>query len=206
MTQSADKLTLSLFSTCILIVMVASFKYIPIFWFSYTNLLGIGIVFAFFFGYKMNTIPFFRALLIGLPIGIIGYIAIRFVYTVLPVLSPTAFENVKQLLDLYAPSHIWQYIVLYFIIVLGEEMIWRVYIQQELKKIFSIPIAILFTAIHFGLPLFICGYYIGALAAFLSGIIFGILYEWLKSLTVIIVAHLVMALLLFLLFPLDIFN
>lgn len=202
MIQRADKTTLSLFALIVLIIMIISFQYTPIFWFSYTNLLGIGIIFAFFFGNLMNKQSLLRSLFIGIPIGVIGYFTAISIYNILAYISPVAFQNVKELLEIYSPTAIWQYAALLIVIVLGEEMIWRVYLQQELKKMVSKKWAVLISAIHFGLPLLICGFYIGAIAAFLSGIIFGGLYEWLKSLPIVFTAHITMAIFLFLLFPL----
>lgn len=202
MVQRADKMTLSLFALTVLIIMIVSFQYTPIFWFSYTNLLGIGIIFSFFFGNIMNEQSLLRSLFIGVPIGVIGYFTAISIYNILPSISPAAFQNVKELLEIYSPTAIWQYAALLIVIVLGEEMIWRVYLQQELKKMIPKQWAIILSAIHFGLPLLICGFYIGSIAAFLSGIIFGGLYEWLKSLPIVFIAHLTMVILLFLLFPL----
>lgn len=184
------------------ILMIYSFKQVDVFWYTYTFTLLIGMALAFSIGEIMDRLSFWRYFLIGLFVGIIGYIAMKYSYLFLETFSNNAFANVKELLQIYSPTNIWQYILLIVIIVAGEEMLWRAYIQQAFKKYFSIHLSILFSAMHFGLALLICGYYIGAIAALLSSIVFGYIYEWLKSLPLLIVAHLIMVLLLFLLLPL----
>lgn len=202
LTKKNEGLLLIFSTISIILLMITSFNNTDIFWYTYTFTLLIGMALAFTFGEIMDRLSTTRYLLIGLPIGIIGYLIIKLTYLILPFISESAFNNVKDLLDTYSPSNIWQYILLIAIIVAGEEMLWRAYIQQTLKKFVSTKIAILLTACHFALALLLCGYYIGAIAAFLSSLVFGALYEWLKSLPLLIVAHLIMVLLLFLLLPL----
>lgn len=184
------------------ILMIFSFKNLEIFWYTYTFTLLIGMALALSIGEIMDRLSFWRYFLIGITLGIIGYIITKYTYILLPFISNSAFNNVKELLETYSPTNVWQYCLLIVIIVAGEEMLWRAYIQQALKQFFTTKIAILLTACHFGLALLLCGYYIGAIAALLSSIIFGFIYEWLKSLPLLIVAHLIMVLLLFLLLPL----
>ncbi|MBQ0139559.1 MAG: CPBP family intramembrane metalloprotease [Kurthia sp.] len=191
-----------IFTLTIIVLMIIAFKNKEIFWYTYSFTLLLGMALAFSQGEIMDRLSTTRYFLIGLSFGIIGYLVIKLTYTILPYISVTAFSNVKELLETYSPTNIWQYVLLIVLIVAGEEMLWRAYIQQVLKKYFSVKKAIVFSSIHFALPLLFCGFYIGALAALLSGIIFGMLYEWLKSLPLLIVAHLIMVLLLFLLLPL----
>lgn len=183
-------------------LMIYSFKHLDIFWYTYTFTLLVGMALAFSLGEIMDRPSFWRYFLIGLCLGVIGYLIMKYSYLLLPHISEHAYSNVKELLQDYSPTNIWQYTLLIVIIVAGEEMLWRAYIQQALKQFFSIHLSILITGLHFGLALLICGYYVGSIAALLSSIAFGYLYEWLKSLPLLIVAHLIMVLLLFLLLPL----
>lgn len=184
------------------ILMIIAFKNKEVFWYAYSFTLLLGMALAFSQGEIMDRLSTTRYFLIGLFFGIVGYLMIKSTYIVLPFLSESAFMNAKELLETYSPTNIWQYVLLIVIIVAGEEMLWRAYIQQMFKKYFPIKTAIILSSIHFAIPLLLCGFYIGALAALVSGIIFGMLYEWLKSLPLLIVAHLVMVMLLFLLLPL----
>lgn len=202
MTKKQQLILLILASTVIVLLMVFSFKNIAVFWYIYTFTLLLGMALALACGEVMDRLSTTRYFLIGLPLGIIGYIITAFIYNLLPFISQPAFNNVTQLLEIYSPTTIWQYALLIVIIVAGEEMLWRAYIQQALKNFIATKWAILLSASHFAFALLLCGFYIGALAAFISSIVFGIIYEWLKSLPLLIVAHLVMILLLFLLLPL----
>jgi membrane protease YdiL (CAAX protease family) len=90
-----------------------------------------------------------------------------------------------------------------FGIVPGEEIFWRGYIQQKLKKYMSGPMAVLASSVLFGLALGLGGFVSGTFAAVASGIVLGFLYEWKRSMPLLIVAHLVMIVLLFLIKPLS---
>lgn len=182
--------------------MFISFKQLEYFWFLYTITLIIGIILAVLNGQIMNILPFSRCLFIGLALGLIGYIGFKVFYTFLPQISIVAFNNVQQLLETYSPTYFWQYFLLIVIIVVGEELLWRGYIQQIFKNYFPTTVAVILSSIHFSLALLLCGYYIGALAAFLSSIVFGGIYEKIKSMSLLIIAHLVLVILLFILLPL----
>lgn len=182
--------------------MFISFKQLEYFWFLYTLTLIIGIILAALNGQIMNILPFSRCFFIGLPLGLIGYIGFKVFYTFLPQISIVAFNNVQQLLETYSPTYFWQYFLLIVIIVVGEELLWRGYIQQIFKNYFPTTVAVILSSIHFSLALLLCGYYIGALAAFLSSIVFGGIYEKIKSMSLLIIAHLVLVILLFILLPL----
>lgn len=184
------------------LLMIISFKQLDYFWYLYTLILVIGIILAIFNGQIMNNIPFSSSLFIGLPLGLIGYIGFKIVYTFLPQISIVAFNNVQHLLETYSPTYFWQYLLLIFVIVAGEELLWRGYIQQILKRYVTTAYAVILSALHFSLALLFCGYYIGALAAFLSSIVFGGIYEKIKSMTLLIIAHLTLVILLFIVLPL----
>jgi membrane protease YdiL (CAAX protease family) len=55
----------------------------------------------------------------------------------------------------------------------------------------------------FGLSMSFSGFWLGVLAAFTSGMLWGLLYEWKKSMPLIIIAHITMTILLFLVLPLN---
>lgn len=202
--KKTNQLTLLLVTLIIsILLMVYSFNNLDVFWYFYTFTLLLGIALASSTEEIMNQLTTKRFLLIGLSLGIIGYIFIAFIYKILPNISQSAFENTTELLDTYSPTTLWQYILLIVIIVFGEEMLWRVYILQMLKKFIPISWSIFFSACHFSLALLICGFYTGAIAALLSSILFGLIYERLKSFPLLFTIHLTMVLLLFLLLPLN---
>lgn len=182
--------------------MFISFKQLEYFWFLYTLTLIIGIILAVLNRQIMNKLPFISSLFIGLLLGLIGYIGFKLCYIYLPEISIVAFNNVQHLLETYSPTYLWQYILLIVVIVAGEELLWRGYIQQMFKYYFPTSVAVLLSSLHFSLALLFCGYYIGALAAFLSSIVFGGIYEKVKSMSLLIIAHLVLVILLFIVLPL----
>jgi membrane protease YdiL (CAAX protease family) len=62
----------------------------------------------------------------------------------------------------------------------------------------------LISSVLFGLALGVAGFWPGQLAGIAAGLVLGALYEWKRSMPLIIIAHLVLIVLLFLVLPLPI--
>ncbi|WP_413788939.1 CPBP family intramembrane glutamic endopeptidase [Psychrobacillus mangrovi] len=173
-----------------------------VFWYFYTFTVLFLMSIAFFYAKIDDKIKTIEYLLYGLGFGFLMYVIIAGGYKLLewtPFLSTT---SVKQFFSSFAPTSIWHYLLLLFIIAPGEELFWRGYIQQQLKRWMSPTIAIVLSAALFSFSLIFSGFWLGVLGAFISGIILGLLYEWKKSMPLIILTHIVMLVFLFLLFPL----
>lgn len=181
-----------------------AFEDTAIFWYMYTfamlTLMSAAIIFVKIY----DELVTWKSLIYGLGYGTLlyGLLAIGFQLLLLTPINVTG--PVKSFLSDFSPFSIWHYLLLMFIIVPGEEIFWRGLVQQKLKQYISTPLAILSSSILFGLALAMGDFWPGVWAGIATGLILGLLYEWKKSLPVIIVAHLVMIVLLFLVLPLPV--
>ncbi|MEC1178713.1 type II CAAX endopeptidase family protein [Metasolibacillus meyeri] len=173
-----------------------------IFWYLYTFTLLVGIAISLVTEKFEDSLPTWQYLIFGIGYGTITYGIIKLGYLILPFISPNAPQQIASFLAKYGPSTVWHYLLLIFIIVVGEEMFWRGFVQQQLKRFVKSSYAIIITAVLFSISVAISGFIPGVMAAFVSGLLWGALYEWKKSLPLIIVSHVVFVLLLFLVLPL----
>lgn len=182
-------------------MMFYTFEEKAIFWYLYAFTLLVGIAISLLAGKFEDQIPTWKYLIYGIGYGTVTYGFIRLGSILLPYFDDTTKRAINQFLTSYGPTNIWHYLMLIFIIVVGEEMFWRGYVQQQLKRWTSPLLAVFVTALLFSISLAISGFLPGAFAALVAGVIWGLLYEWKKSLPLIIVAHVVFVLLLFLVLP-----
>ncbi|MBM7704740.1 CPBP family intramembrane glutamic endopeptidase [Metabacillus iocasae] len=120
------------------------------------------------------------------------------------LLAPLAIDPyIDSLYTSIAPTKWWQHIALLFIIIPGEEIVWRGFLYKKLAFLSSpfIRIALattLYTSVHlYALnPLLL-------LAAVVGGAVWGYLYEKTKRLSFVIISHLVFDFLLLYLLPLN---
>lgn len=180
-----------------------AFENTAIFWYMYTFAMLILMSIAIIFVKIFDELVTWKSLIYGLGYGTLlyGLIAVGFQ---LMLLFAVDSGPIASFLSAFAPVSIWHYLLLMFIIVPGEEIFWRGLIQQKLKKYLSTPLSILASSILFGSALALSGFWPGAAAGILAGLILGLLYEWKRSLPLIIVAHLIMIVLLFLVLPLPV--
>lgn len=174
-----------------------------IFWYLYTFTLLIGIAISIVFSSFSDELPTWQYLIFGIGYGVILYGIVKLGSLLLSLISKHSSIEISNFLSVYGPQNIWHYLFLVFIIVIGEEMFWRCFVQQKLKKYTTTLWAIFITSLLYSLSLAISGFAAGAIAAFIAGIILGALYEWRKSLPQIIIAHEVFVILLFLVLPLS---
>ena len=179
-----------------------TFKNEAIFWYLYAFTLLVGISVSLISSKFKDELPTWNYLIFGIGYGTILYGIIKLGHIIMPRLDGKFEKELAQFLKTFAPENIWHYLLLIFIIVIGEEMFWRGYVQQKLKTITQPIYAVFVTSLLFSLSLAISGFAAGAIAAFVTGIILGVLYEWKKSLPLIIIAHETFVILLFLVLPL----
>lgn len=172
-----------------------------VFWYFYTFSVFF-LMAAFFYFSKMekdnNSI---RLSLLGVTFGVLSYVGMLGAYLVMDM-GPAYWTNsIDTFLSHYGPTAIWHYLLLLLIIAPGEEVFWRGLIQQQLKKYMQPKFAVILSSLLFGLSFIFTGFWIGILGGFFVGIIFGILYEWKRSITAIVLAHITLLVLLFLILP-----
>lgn len=179
-----------------------TFKSNEVFWYFYAFIALIVMAIAVVSSKFEDQLPTWRYLLYGIGYGTMMYGIIRFGYFVSNFMPFNLDRTVSKFLMLYGPSNIGHYLLLIFIIAVGEEFFWRGYIQQKLKQILTPFKAVIITSILTMLSILISGFVLGAIASFFVSVILGLLYEWRKSMPLILVAHIVFVLLLFLVMPL----
>lgn len=112
-------------------------------------------------------------------------------------------QEISLLYKQMAPSEIWHYIVLILILIPGEEIFWRGFIQKRINKTLSLTKSVLISSVMYASVLIYSGTFILPVAALVSGICWGYLYGWKKSLPLAIVSHLVFDIFLFVIYPLN---
>lgn len=180
-----------------------AFQDTEVFWYMYTFSLLVLMSFSMLFTKIFDEMATWKSLIYGLGFGTLIYGVIAGSYEVIR-LSPFHIEDsVSGFLSTFAPNSVWHILLLMFVIVPGEEIFWRGYVQQKMKKYVSASGAVLISSMLFGLAIGLSGFVPGILAAVAAGIILGFLYEWKKSMPLLIITHLVMIVLLFLVKPLS---
>ncbi|MFT4412334.1 CPBP family intramembrane glutamic endopeptidase [Fredinandcohnia humi] len=119
------------------------------------------------------------------------------------MLFPTLLGDVAVLYDKVKPTLFLHYLLLFIIIIPGEELFWRGFIQKKLEAVLQkknwvvFVSALLYTSanLYTWNPLFL-------LATFVGGIIWGGLYMWNRNIILTILSHLVFNLFFLVLLPL----
>lgn len=172
-----------------------------IFWYLYSFTMLVVMAVSILNAKFKDELPTWQYLIFGIGYGTILYGFIWLGAKLLRFISDRPINEIANFLNTFGPQNIWHYLLLVFIIIVGEEMFWRGYIQQYLKKHLKPSLAIIVTTLLFAISLAISGFMTGVFAAIVAGLILGALYEWKKSLPLVIVAHIVFVILLFLVLP-----
>ncbi|MDN7226126.1 type II CAAX endopeptidase family protein [Planococcus sp. N064] len=181
-----------------------AFQDAKIFWYMYTFALLVLMSFSVIFTKVFDEMATWKSLIYGLGYGTAIYAIIAGGFQLFKLLSFNIEGSVSSFISTFAPSSIWHYLLLMFIIVPGEEIFWRGFVQQKLKSYVSTTYSVLIAALLFGLALGFGGFVPGIFAGVATGIVLGFLYEWKRSMPLLIIAHLVMIVLLFLVLPLPV--
>ncbi|MBX9972179.1 CPBP family intramembrane glutamic endopeptidase [Cytobacillus firmus] len=122
-------------------------------------------------------------------------------YSLFEILNLPLVNQVEKLYGRFSPSLIWHYIVLILIIVPGEEVFWRGFVQKRLMKLTTVKLSIILSSLIYSSVHFYSGYWMLAFAALIAGLFWGWLYAWKRSIPLVIVSHLIFDLLMFVLLP-----
>ncbi|SDM47841.1 hypothetical protein SAMN05518871_101326 [Psychrobacillus sp. OK028] len=172
-----------------------------VFWYFYTFSVFFLMAAFFYFSKIEEDNNSIRLIFLGMMFGVLSYAGMLGAYLVLEMGPAYWTSSIHKFLSHFGPTTIWHYLLLIFIIAPGEELFWRGLIQQQLKKFMQPKFAVILSSLLFGLSFIFTGFWIGILGGFFVGIIFGILYEWKRSITAIVLAHITLLVLLFLILP-----
>ncbi|MGB6777654.1 MAG: type II CAAX endopeptidase family protein [Planococcus citreus] len=181
-----------------------AFENTAIFWYMYTFAILVLMSIALINYAVFDEMKTWKSLVYGILFGGMIYAFLTFGYLFFDILPLNVEGPVTAMQTLFAPTSIWHYLLLMFVIVPGEELFWRGYIQQQLKKYMKLPFAILGSSLLFGIALAFSGFWPSIVAGIVAGALLGILYEWKRSMPLLIITHLMVLVLLFIIMPLPI--
>ncbi|MEH7253989.1 CPBP family intramembrane glutamic endopeptidase [Neobacillus niacini] len=173
-----------------------------IFWYIFTGSLLILITFAMFQEDVEDESSFFTYISIGALSGILLYSLFWLGVQAFDILNLPFENSIKKLYRWFAPSLFWQYLALILVAAPGEELFWRGFVQKRLLRYFGPLGSITLAALLYSLVHIYSGTFILMLAAFLSGLMWGALYLWKKSMPLVIVSHIVFDIMIFIILPL----
>lgn len=173
-----------------------------IFWYIFTGSLLILITYAMFQEAVEDEASFFKYISIGALSGLLLYLLFWLGVQAFDLLNLPFENSIKKLYRWFAPALFWQYLALILVAAPGEELFWRGFVQKRMLRYFgplkSIFIAsLLYASVHI-----YSGTFVLVLAAFLSGLMWGALYLWKKSMPLVIVSHIVFDIMIFIILPL----
>lgn len=141
-------------------------------------------------------------LILGIISGAVLFAIFFIGNTLIDVLNLPITKEISNLYSRLSPSVLWHYIVLMLVIIPGEEIFWRGFIQKRIQRASSVSIGVMISSVMYASAHLYSGSVMLPFAALISGIFWGYLYAWKKSLPLVIVSHLIFDLFLFVLFPL----
>jgi uncharacterized protein len=127
-------------------------------------------------------------------ISYIGIEGIKWIY-------PSLFDDMERFYDIVEPVKAWHFISLILIVIPGEEIYWRGYIQQQLKR-YKKGDTILIATILYATAHLYSDAYLLVVAAIGGGIAWGWLYEKTKNFWVPLLSHIFFDLLILVFIPL----
>jgi uncharacterized protein len=173
-----------------------------IFWYIFTGSLLVLITFAMFQEAVDDEASFLKYISIGVISGLLIYLLFWLGLQAIEVLNLPFDKNIKKLYRWYAPSYFWHYLALILVAAPGEELFWRGFIQRRLLRYFGTIGSIFIGALLYASVHIYSGTFILMFAAFISGLIWGALYLWKKSMPLVIVSHIIFDIMIFIILPL----
>lgn len=183
-------------------LLFVSYFYLSLFWYVYTPSMACLMALALYFERSFGQIRLKATFTYGLLSGIFMYIITWTASKALPAIFPPLQLQLESLYTLLSPTDAWQYSALILLIIPGEEIFWRGLIEKRLLSYSTKGQAILLSTLLYTLPLIFSGNLLLVLAGIGGGLLWGFLYAWRQSLSMVILSHLVFDLLLLAIFPL----
>ncbi|RFU71044.1 CPBP family intramembrane metalloprotease [Peribacillus saganii] len=162
-----------------------------VFWYIYTAAILYLISMAIIHEKMDDFLPFSKYILWGLLSGIFLYGIFWTGRMLLGFGFSELVADVKSLYRHYSPLMIWHYLVLILIIIPGEEVFWRGFVQKRLTRYFSQKLSIVLSALMYAFPMIYAENTVLVIAGITGGLMWGWLYAWKKSLPAVIVSHIV---------------
>jgi membrane protease YdiL (CAAX protease family) len=192
-----------LISLCLAYLLLAySFHLTETFWpfFSLSMLIMIGLA------YTQEGIVIKRiswgAASYGIVSGTFLYIIFALGKLLIVALKLPLLQGLTALYQTVSPRVWWHYLVLFAIIIPGEELFWRGYIQRRLTRVMPPSRGILLSTLLYAAAHLCSGSLLLVIAALVGGVFWGGIYHRTGSIEIAILSHLTFDLLLLVLLPL----
>ncbi|MEH7308379.1 CPBP family intramembrane glutamic endopeptidase [Neobacillus drentensis] len=179
-----------------------SFHDKAIFWYIFTGSVLVLIAYAMFQEEVDDDASFIHYIFLGAISGLVLYLVFWLGIRGMKILHLPYDTSLKNLYNWFAPTLFWQYLALVLVAAPGEELFWRGFIQKRLNKKFKPGLSILTASLLYASAHIYSGSFLLVLAAYLSGLFWGYLYLWKKSMPLVIVSHIIFDLMLFIILPL----
>lgn len=173
-----------------------------VFWYLYTATLLFLISYTIINEHLDDEVPAKDYIKHGLWSGISLYLLFFAGNWIFSMMPGSLNDQVASIFKHFSFTFIWHYLVLIFIIIPGEEIFWRGFVLKRMARLLRPATAIVAAAVLNGAGFILSGYPVLALAAFVSGLVWGSLYMWKRSIPLVIFSHLTFDLLLLIIFPL----
>ncbi|WP_042349128.1 CPBP family intramembrane glutamic endopeptidase [Bacillus massiliigorillae] len=143
-----------------------------------------------------------ESILYGVLSGVLIYAIFALGNTIIQWLDISSLtKDISRLYKHYSPSLIWHFIVLFLVIIPGEEIFWRGFVQKRINEYFQGKSTIIIATVLYALPMIYSQNIALILAGLTAGFIWAVLYQWKRSLSLVIISHLIFDFLLLVIFP-----
>lgn len=179
-----------------------SFHDKTIFWYIFSGSILVLIAFSMFQGDVDDEASFLQYIFLGVFSGSLLYFILWLGLGTFEFFHLPFSKGVNSLYHWFAPALFWEYLALILVAAPGEEIFWRGFVQKRLMRNFGPIGSILLSSVLYASVNIYSMSYLLVLAAFVSGVFWGTLYYWRKSMPLVIVSHIVFDILMFILLPL----
>ncbi|WP_442874263.1 lysostaphin resistance A-like protein [Cytobacillus sp. NCCP-133] len=183
------------------LLMYFTFHDKSIFWYIFSAALLFLISYSIIMEEMENKVSFATYLLYGAFSGAFLYGLFWIGFSLFDFLNLPIINQIDKLYARFSPSLLWHYFVLILIIIPGEEIFWRGFVQKRLMKHSNITLSIALSSVLYASVHLYSGYWMLSFAALIAGLVWGWLYAWKRSIPLVIVSHLVFDLFMFVLLP-----
>lgn len=184
------------------VLLFFSFHDKAIFWYIFTGSVLVLIAYAMFQEDVDDYVSFIHYIFLGAITGLLLFFVFWLGIRGMKILHLPYDTSLKNLYKWFAPTLFWQYLALVLVAAPGEELFWRGFIQKRLSNRFTPRFSILVASILYASVHIYSGSFLLVLAAFISGLVWGYLYLWKKSMPLVIVSHIIFDLMMFIILPL----
>ncbi|WP_019153006.1 CPBP family intramembrane glutamic endopeptidase [Robertmurraya massiliosenegalensis] len=174
-----------------------------IFWYIFTATMLFLISYSIMHEEIEDQVPLFTYLSLGSLSGVILFACFLLGSLLIDLVNLPFAKEISRLYNRLSPTVLWHYIVLMLVIIPGEEIFWRGFIQKRIQKAANVTTAVIASSLLYASVHFYSGSFMLPFAALITGVFWGYLYAWKKSLPLVIVSHLIFDLFLFVIYPLN---